>query len=133
MISALSYIQAEAEILGTADVAKKISALLIKATSERDVLALEADQALAVAKVIEAKKEAEEKLVYCAVSFPETKMFVLTASVNANDKKTKEFVEKKTRKFYGGNNAVVNFYSETRLDELVKNGWIVKVNQDLRC
>ena len=73
-----------------------------------------------------------DNTVYCAVSFPDTKMFVLTASVDATDKKTKEMIEKKTRAFYGGDMAFVNFYNAARLDELVKNGWTVQVNSDLR-
>jgi hypothetical protein len=73
-----------------------------------------------------------DNTVYCTVSFPDTKKFVLTASVDATDKKTKEMVEKKTRAFYGGDIAFVNFYSAARLDELVKNGWTVEVNSDLR-
>jgi hypothetical protein len=73
-----------------------------------------------------------DNTVYCCVSYPDTRMFVLTASVDATDRKTKELVEKKTRAFYGGSVALVNFYSAAKLDQLVKLGWQAKVNADLR-
>jgi hypothetical protein len=98
-----------------------------------------------VIKTVEVKADAPEQplpaaksmlpvdnAVYCCVSYPDTKMFVLTASVDATDRKTKEIVERKTRAFYGGSVALVNFYSAAKLDSLVKLGWKAQVNADLR-